>query len=197
MDTRITIGGADFYCDEIITPNQFADRLYGWLVSGRSVAPGFKPVGGPYLYHYIVTRSDDYEIEVRRNIGSDDQVFIGAVGSFVNGHKLFCRGETYILTFAGSLVNVFQAVSQVKRAIADHGNGLISKDELNIVLDRFLAAYLAIQDEANHHNGCVDDERLGGRSVSLLIDVLSTIKNRKPPLGMITEMATQILTVEG
>lgn len=196
MDTRITIGGADFYCHEIITPNQFADRLYNWLVSGRSVALDFSSVGGSYLYHYIVTRSDDYKIEVRRSIGVDDQVYTGSVGLFVNEHKLFCRGETYLFTFAGSLVNVFQAVSQVKRAIADHGNGLILKDELNIILDHFLAAYLAIKDEANHQNGCVDSERLGGRSVSLLIDVLSTIKNRKPPLAMIAEMATQILIVE-
>ena len=196
MDTRITIGGADFYCDEIITPNQFADRLYRWVVDGRSVAPDFRPFGGPYLYHYIVTRSGDYGIEVRRSIGVDYQVYIGSVGSFVNKHKLFCRGETYLFTFAGSLVSVFEAVSQVKRAIADHGKGLILKDELNIILDHFLAAYLAIKDEANHLNGCVDSERLGGYSVSLLIDVLSAIKNRKPPLPLIAEMANRILTLE-
>lgn len=197
MDTRISVGGSDFYRNEIITPNQFSDELYQWLVLGKSFSDKFSCDSDGYIYHYQITRADSYNIVVSRNMGTqDDLVFSGPVATFINNYKVFGRSEAYIMLYRGRMMTVFQGIYAVKDDLNRYFDGEMSLQQIKGHLDVFLSCYLALRDERAFHGLEINDDALGGKAAALLIELLGSISLKKPPLSLLSSIASQILFSE-
>jgi hypothetical protein len=197
MDTRISIGGSDFYRSGIVTPNQFASELYSWVVTDKSFSSSFSTDSATYIYHYQISRAGSYQIVVSRDLGSGANLeFSGSVATFVNNYKSFGSGESYLMVYCGRLMSVYQGISAIRDDLSRHFKNELSLEQIKIRLDLFLSCYLALRDERMFHDHQVDDEALGGKAAALLIELLGVISLKKPSLSLLSSIASQILVSE-